>query len=264
MSKTIKIDKWAFSPDTGTIADGEETRRLENRAAALLDLLAQSPGDVVSQSDILEQVWNGRTVSANSVAVVISDLRRALDDDPRSPKILETLPKRGYRLIADVTPSAEPGIADPGAQARTDKPQKHWRWVAVVASIALLMIWWSTTNSSTASVNRTSILVSATVNETGDDQYLPLSRSVTELIAVEVAKYPQFRVSADQDAEVVVSSKLILWDGHPSMSIYAESADTGEVLWSGMASGPETRLPRQVRDEMAKFAELNKRTAPDG
>ena len=264
MSTTINIDKWVFSPDTGTIANGEETRRLENRAAALLELLAQSPGDVVSQSDILQRVWNGRTVSANSVAVVISDLRRALDDDPKSPTILETLPKRGYRLIADVTRAAEPQVVEPDAQDRADKPQRHWRWVALVASVALLMVWWSTTNSSTASVNRTSILVSTTVNETGDDQYLPLSRSVTELIAVEVAKFQQFKVSSDQDAEVVISSKLILWDGHPSMSIYAESAETGEVLWSGMASGPETRLPRQVRDEMAKFADLHKRAAPDG
>ncbi|MEM9571732.1 MAG: winged helix-turn-helix domain-containing protein [Pseudomonadota bacterium] len=261
MSGTIKIDKWAFSPDTGTIAHGDETRRLENRAAALLELLARSPGDVVSQSDILEQVWHGRTVSPNSIAVVISDLRRALDDDPKSPKILETLPKRGYRLIAEVAPAVEAQNNAPTQPSVASAPVQRWRWVAVVAFAALVLGLWSTTNSSTASVNRTSIMVSATVNETGDDQYLPLTRSVTELLAVEVTKYEQFKVSADQQVDVIVRSKLILWDGHPSMSIYAESADSGEVLWSGMASGPETLLPRQVKDEMAKFADLNKGAA---
>ncbi|MEL7031023.1 MAG: transcriptional regulator [Pseudomonadota bacterium] len=251
----IRIDTWSFAPDTGMLDNGEETRRLENRTAALLELLARQPGQVVSQSTILDHVWEGRTVSPNSIAVVISDLRRALNDDPKAPRILETLPKRGYRLIADVSlpDSMETPATD--AQPRERNLFRPWFIITAIAGAILLIGLFSGRFASPTALDRTSISVSATVNETGDDQYLPLSRSVTELLSVELGKFDHLKLSADTDPDIVIRSKLILWDGHPSMSIYAESAETGEVLWSGIASGPETLLPRQVREEMTEFAQ---------
>ena len=103
MTDKIKIADWSFEPETGIVRNNDESVRLENRAATLLEVLAQAAGQVVSQAAIIDRVWEGRAVSPNSIAVVISDLRRALQDDPKAPRILETLPKRGYRLIADVS-----------------------------------------------------------------------------------------------------------------------------------------------------------------
>ena len=226
----IKIDTWAFAPDTGTLDNGEETRRLENRTAALLELLVQQPGQVVSQSAILDHVWEGRTVSPNSVAVVISDLRRALNDDPKAPRILETLPKRGYRLIADVTLPNRPQISENDNPTRPQSISKTWIGLAAIAIGTLLLGLFLVQSGSSAPPNRTSITVSATTNETGNDEYLPLSRSVTELLSVELSKFDHFKVSAEANPDIVINSKLILWDGHPSMSIYGESTETGEIL----------------------------------
>jgi hypothetical protein len=198
-------------------------------------------------------------VSPNSVAVVISDIRRALGDDPKAPRFVETLPKRGYRLIADAAPetASDPNVVE---QARS-VPLLALAALPLIA--ALVYIMGQFYNAQAPAVGVLSVTVSAAVNETGDQQYDPLTASVTELLSVELARHEAVKVSTRSNASVIVSGKLILWDGHPSMSIHAESVATGEIIWSGMASGPETLLPRQVREEISEFAELAETTATD-
>jgi len=260
MSATIKIADWTFAPDTGMLNSGAQSTRLEHRAAALLELLARAPGQLVSHSEIIEKVWGGRSVSPNSVAVVISDIRRALGDDPKAPRFVETLPKRGYRLIAN----AAPEMASDPTPVEQAKSVPRLALVALPLIAALVFMMGQFYNSQAPAVAALSVSVNAAVNETGDTQYDPLTASVTELLSVELARHETVSVSTRDDAAVIVSGKLILWDGHPSMSIHAQSAATGEIIWSGMASGPETLLPRQVRQEISEFAELARETAADG
>lgn len=251
MSDPIQIAEWTFAPETGVLRNGAVSTRLEHRAAALLELLVRERGRLVTHEEILEKVWDGRTVSPNSVAVVISDIRRALRDDPKNPKFVETLPKRGYRLIAAEERACEESA--PVVQARN---------VPLLAMVALPMIailvfaMGQFFNAQAPTAETLSVQVSAAVNETGDAQYDALTASVTELLSVELARHETLKVSTRSNAAVIVSGKLILWDGHPSMSIHAQSAASGEIIWSGMASGPETLLPRQVRREISEFAEL--------
>ena len=241
------------------LENGSASRRLEHRAAAVLELLSRQPGRVVSQAEIIDQVWDGRAVSANSVAVVISDLRRALDDDPKAPRIVETLPKRGYRIIADVTPDQTPAPAVTPAlpvspQSGHARPFWTRRTTALAALLAfglILALAW--TRFSTAP-DRLRVTINPTVNETGDEAYAALTRSVTELLTLELTGQPAFTVATGGETDLIVHSKLILWDGHPSMSITAQRTGSEDVLWSGMASGPETLPPRQVGEEIADLA----------
>lgn len=258
MAATFKIKDWTFAPDTGMIRNGEDARRLEHRTAALLELLSRNPDRVISHSEIIEEVWDGRAVSPNSVAVAISDIRRALGDDPRQPSFVETLPKRGYRLIADVVASPQGSGEAPPNQASKPLPVRRFLIAALAAGAALAVLLAVSSLRQTPSVVPLAVTVGAAVNETGDPDYDALTASVTELLAVELARQDAFTVSAETDAETYVSGKLILWDGHPSMSIHAISIATGETIWSGMASGPETLLPRQVRAEIAEFADLTR------
>jgi DNA-binding winged helix-turn-helix (wHTH) protein len=251
MSDPIQIAEWSFAPETGVLRNGAASTRLEHRAAALLELLVRERGRLVTHEEILEKVWEGRTVSPNSVAVVISDIRRALRDDPKNPKFVETLPKRGYRLIA----AQGVALQEPG-------PVEHARSVPLLAFATLPLIavlvfaMGQFYNAQAPELETLSVQVSAAVNETGDTQYDALTASVTELLSVELARHETLKVSTRSNATVIISGKLILWDGHPSMSIHAQSAASGEIIWSGMASGPETLLPRQVRREITEFAEL--------
>src|SRR2546430_2002138 len=95
------IGDWRFHAGEDELRRPGERRKLEHRAARTLELLCGRRGEVVSREAILEAVWQGRAVSPNSVAIVISDLREALGDDARSPRHIETVAKRGYRLHAE-------------------------------------------------------------------------------------------------------------------------------------------------------------------
>lgn len=88
------------------VRDGRETR-LESKAMQVLVYLAERVGQVVSRAELEERLWPGRIVTEDSVTTAIAKLRRALGDNARRPRIVETVPKSGYRLIADVVAADE-------------------------------------------------------------------------------------------------------------------------------------------------------------
>src|SRR5689334_8327320 len=92
-----RIGEWHFHPASGELRRGALVRRLEPRAARTLELLCAARGGVVTHEQLIREVWNGRSLSENSVAVVVGQLRRALDDDARDARLIQTIPKRGYR-----------------------------------------------------------------------------------------------------------------------------------------------------------------------
>lgn len=115
---TRKIGEWIADEDTDTLVRGDTRRKLERRAMAVLMELAAKPNQVISKDELIESVWGGVAVSDHSVAIVISQLRRAFGDDRASPAYIETIAKRGYRLIAAVDENAfveapAPSIAPP-------------------------------------------------------------------------------------------------------------------------------------------------------
>ncbi|MCB1034061.1 MAG: winged helix-turn-helix domain-containing protein [Acidobacteria bacterium] len=69
----------------------------------VLVLLALSPRLTVPREVLLEKVWNGRLVEEGSVARCIAEIRAVLEDDAREPRFVETIPRRGYRLIVPVS-----------------------------------------------------------------------------------------------------------------------------------------------------------------
>ncbi|WP_457296866.1 winged helix-turn-helix domain-containing protein [Pseudomonas chlororaphis] len=70
----------------------------------LLCVLARQPGSLVSKDALLDAVWGYRFVSDSVLKTAISDLRKVLADDPRHPRFIETVSRRGYRFIS-VSPS---------------------------------------------------------------------------------------------------------------------------------------------------------------
>jgi Transcriptional regulatory protein, C terminal/AAA ATPase domain len=68
----------------------------------LLVFLAGSGGRVISRDEVIDAAWQGRFIAETTLTRAIADLRRALGDDQRDPQYIETIPKRGYRLVAPV------------------------------------------------------------------------------------------------------------------------------------------------------------------
>ena len=72
----------------------------------LLVYLAGSAGAVISKETLLNEVWRTEAISESALTRTITELRSAVRDDVDQPRFLETIPKRGYRLIAPVRPVA--------------------------------------------------------------------------------------------------------------------------------------------------------------
>jgi len=76
-----------------------EIRPLEPKSFRLLLLLVENPGRVLSKEEIMAEVWSGTFVGDNSLARSITQIRKALDDDPKAPRYVETVPTIGYRFL---------------------------------------------------------------------------------------------------------------------------------------------------------------------
>jgi Tol biopolymer transport system component/DNA-binding winged helix-turn-helix (wHTH) protein len=75
---------------------------LEPKAFELLVYFIQHRGRLLEKQDILDAIWGETFVSENALTRVVAQLRRALGDDAHGSKYIETVPRRGYRLVADV------------------------------------------------------------------------------------------------------------------------------------------------------------------
>jgi DNA-binding winged helix-turn-helix (wHTH) protein len=91
---------------------------VEPKAIEVLLELAEHPGEVVSKTSLLQSVWGGVYICEEVVTNAVSMLRRALRDEARTPCIIQTIPKRGYRLIAPIAwESGPPGSTLEAASA---------------------------------------------------------------------------------------------------------------------------------------------------
>lgn len=128
---------------SGELTGPDGTQRLEPKVADLLFLLAASPGEAVGRERIMEALWPGQVVGDDSLARAVFKLRQALGDDAKAPRYIETLSKRGYRLIADTVsaPSAEtPANIAPaaGSPARSGLPRRAGLALCTAAALALV------------------------------------------------------------------------------------------------------------------------------
>jgi Tol biopolymer transport system component/DNA-binding winged helix-turn-helix (wHTH) protein len=141
----FRLGDWLVRPDRNQLRKDDHVVSLEPRLMQVLVHLAGRPGDVVSRQDLKVTVWQDTLVAEDSLNRVISDLRRALDDDTTTPQYIETIRKVGYRLLAPVSAvvperdkteaASEPGVSD-----SEEKPMPLWRRGRVRSSLLAVAI----------------------------------------------------------------------------------------------------------------------------
>lgn len=99
--------RYRFAPflldtEVGTLSGPEGEIKLRPQAFDLLRELVASHPRMVPKDELLDRVWGTFHVSANSLPQAISELRQALDDNPRTPRFIATVHRRGYRFVAQV------------------------------------------------------------------------------------------------------------------------------------------------------------------
>lgn len=136
----LLVGGWRIVPGECLIVDTSSEDppiKVSPRAMDVLTYLAEHPDRVVSSDELLDELWDGAFVSPNAAQKCIAELRKALGDDSSQPRIIQTVPKRGYKLLvpAEHDPNAElPGnlaVPPPVAQGR--------RWAAVALGLVLLV-----------------------------------------------------------------------------------------------------------------------------
>lgn len=106
------------------LQDGPELA-LSGRPLELLAVLVAHAGELLDKDTLLDAVWGHRHVSESVLKGVVSTLRLALGDDPKAPRYIETVARRGYRFVAPVerwTPAADTVAADPAGSGPDEPP----------------------------------------------------------------------------------------------------------------------------------------------
>ena len=99
---------------------------------AVLCALARTPGRLVTKNALLDLVWGHRYVTESVLKTAISEVRAALGDDPRQPRYIETVSRRGYRFMATTV-----GTSLPSAPAIERNSAAGWEHPALAALTAL-------------------------------------------------------------------------------------------------------------------------------
>lgn len=134
-ARAWRIGAWRADSALNRLSRNGESVHLEPKAMAVLLLLAGRAGQVISREELLATVWAGSVVGDDTLTQAVIKLRKALGDDPRAPAYIETISKRGYRLIAEV--GAAPDEAAPPA------PRQHrFAWFAALAVALITAAWY--------------------------------------------------------------------------------------------------------------------------
>ncbi|WP_208646327.1 winged helix-turn-helix domain-containing tetratricopeptide repeat protein [Mesorhizobium waimense] len=160
-------------------------------------MLAARPGEIVSKDALMQAVWPDTFVTDDSLTQCIADIRRALGDHEHV--IVETLPKRGYRLNADPSDAADPNAAAGTERAKTRFSRRGFILAAIVLVAAAIGTYygaqiWRATPVRSSDMPRIAILAFDDMSAGADKGYL--SDAVAEGIITELARSKTYAVIA--------------------------------------------------------------------
>jgi len=163
----VRFGTYEVSLQSGEMRKGGVRIKVQQQPMKLLEILLERPGEVVTREELRSRVWANESFGDfdQAVNIAIAKLRSALGDSAENPRFIETLPKRGYRFIADVSvvdadaPLKEPE-SSPGDLSATEPVHKlqgagltvtpkRWVWptprvivaLALLLSLAILSVW---------------------------------------------------------------------------------------------------------------------------
>jgi eukaryotic-like serine/threonine-protein kinase len=140
----FRIGAWVVRPALNLIESSEQSIKLETRTMDVLVQLAMRAGEVLSVEELLASVWRGVVVGDSSVYQAIRQLRQALAGAGDDTSYIETIPKRGYRLVAPVTALTLPSAAaersaapDSLAPAAIPPRRREMKWFLAGAALVV-------------------------------------------------------------------------------------------------------------------------------
>lgn len=220
MSSAFKIGNRLVQPDLNCIVCNGDTKRIEPKMMEVLLRLAENPGEVISKEELIGKVWAGTFVTDDVLTRCISELRKRLDDDPKSPSAIQTIPKKGYRLTVEVKRAEKDPQSGPGqlATERLNRSSRHLRrWLLFGAAVggiaaALTLGVRLAGHRRVPPASRVSIVIAEFTNKTVDPVF---DGTLRQGLAAEMEQSPFFEIVSDEQ----ISRTLRLMGQEPSVRL---------------------------------------------
>src|SRR5215831_17509481 len=150
MDGQFRLGAWLVDPSLNTICRNGTAVHVEPKVMEVLVCLAKHTGEAVSKEELLQAVWPDTFVSDHALKGCISDLRRLLEDDAREPRFIQTIPKRGYRLVAPVVPANGAAESTPASSGtlpgQSTTGRVRFRAATFAAAVLILTLLIAATN----------------------------------------------------------------------------------------------------------------------
>ena len=186
-----------IDPAEGVVTGPGGREKLDPKVMDVLVLMARNAGHVVLREDLLAQLWPNAVVTDDALTRCFYELRRQLSlagGDDRYKAMLETLPKRGYRLNAEIRPLQEPLGAQPSSSPKRRLLAIGIAIAAVIALAIVIVQRFAGPQSPPSSANSIAVLPFVDMSAGKDQQYF--SDGISEEIRDRLDKIRQLRVIA--------------------------------------------------------------------
>jgi TolB-like protein/DNA-binding winged helix-turn-helix (wHTH) protein/Tfp pilus assembly protein PilF len=216
--------------------------RLPPKAFDALVLLVENPGHLLEKEELLEKVWPGTFVEESNLTQHISMLRKALQDGEGGFRYIETVPRRGYRFIAEVRElggsATDNGVVRPRRRYRRPAFAIAGLVVLLAASILTLPVWNRLRSSGPETIQ--SLAVLPLRNLSGDPAQDYFAEGMTEALITDLARIPSLKV-------ISRTSIMQYKDSHKRLpQIARELGVDGVVEGSVLRSGDRVRITAQL------------------
>ena len=257
----LRVGDWTVERSLNRISARGNAIKLEPKAMALLHYLAERPGEVVSREALLAAVWPGVVVGDDSLTQAIIKLRKALGDRSESPAYIETISKRGYRLIAPVSHEAVGGGAtEVLSQGPPGRSRARVAAIVVVALVLCIGVAWLIVVDERKAANplapvaveasraaKPAIRIAPFEALGADAQALLIARGMTADLVTDLSKVFELSVvtdtkepeqGADGPAErpatirYLVSGSVQVVEGKLRLNVQLTDTQTNTQLWS--------------------------------
>ena len=207
----FEVGEWWVDPDSGRILRGDDEVKLEPKVMAVLVSLAQHPGKVLSRETLESTVWAGTVVGYDALSNSVIKLRKALGDDRRHSRYIETVSKKGYRLVAEVRPpnsDTPPVSVSTRSNSISGTRPRHSGRAALAASILVVIglvvlligldpFGWRSTATQAA---RLAIVVMPLKNLSNDPSQEYFSDGITDDLITDLSRIRELQVVARQSS----------------------------------------------------------------
>jgi TolB-like protein/DNA-binding winged helix-turn-helix (wHTH) protein/Tfp pilus assembly protein PilF len=276
MMSEFRLAEWLVQPELNTIVKAGEALRLEPKVMALLLCLSERAGEVVLKESLIQRVWSDRFVSDEVLTTTVFELRKALGDEAKNPRFVQTVPRKGYRLIASIATVVvgEPEIHQPINIPKSTPPHSLHavraslpaRWLSVGAVLTLTLTalsgwlgpWRRGAEAEVTPIRSIAVLPLDTLIK--DAEHEALACAFTEALRTQLAKLQTMRVVARTS---VVPYKLA---GKPTAEIARELGVDALVEGAVLRSGQRIRITAQfihAASDQHLWAESYERAAGD-